>query len=319
MSKTACARQAEQIQDDFADAVLEGLGQCPKAIPCSYLYDDKGSELFEQITGLEEYYPTRTEIALLEAHVGEIADLAGPGASLIEFGSGSSRKTQILIEGLDDLAAYVPIDISDGALAEAEEKLNSRYPRLRVVPLHADFNQPMDLPQAASKTARLGFFPGSTIGNFTKDTARAFLARAAKLLGRGSGLVIGVDLKKDRGILEAAYNDAKGVTAAFNLNLLERINRELGGDFDLAGFAHRAIYNAEAGRIEIYIESLKAQSVNVLGRRFHFAEGERIHTENSHKYSVEDFQTLASEAGWQPRQHWMDEAKLFSVHYLQAV
>lgn len=317
MSKTAAAYSVRQIQDEFADAVLDGLGKEQKSIPCSYLYDDRGSELFEQITQTVEYYPTNTEIALLEEYANDIAALIGAKAILVEFGSGSSRKTKILIDALSDLAAYIPIDISEGALAEAEETLNRRYPDLRVVPVHADFNQPMNLPDITAGRLRLGFFPGSTIGNFSHAQASSFLVRAAKLLGRGNGLVIGVDLKKDRTILEAAYNDAQGVTAAFNLNLLERVNRELGGDFDVSAFAHRAFYNETVGRIEIYIESLKEQDVRVLGRRFHFSEGERTHTEHSHKYSLDEFKVLAENSGWATERVWVDEQGLFSVHFLR--
>lgn len=312
------AEPAEQIQDDFAEAVLTGLGQENKSIPCAYLYDDRGSFLFERITETEEYYPTRTEIGLLEDHADEIAGLTGAGSSLVEFGSGSSRKTKILIDALPELEAYVPIDISDGALSEAEEKLSISYPDLRVVPLHADFNQPMYLPAEAKNDPRLGFFPGSTIGNFTRDGARGFLKRAADFLESGNSLVIGVDLKKDTDTLEAAYNDADGVTAEFNLNLLDRINRELGGDFDRSQFAHRATYNEREGRVEIYIESLERQSVSIFDFQYEFEAGELIHTENSHKYSVDEFTSLAAEAGWGGESVWVDEGQMFSVHYLRA-
>ncbi len=316
MSQAAYAYKTDRLLSEFAEAVLDGLSEEPKRIPCRFLYDARGSELFEKITELEEYYPTRTEIKLLEQYAHEIAAIAGPGIALIEFGSGSSRKTRLLIDALENLAAYVPIDISDAALSDAEERLNGRYPRLAVLPVHADFNQPMDLPDQIARAPRLGFFPGSTIGNFSKNEACSFLIQAGKLLGSGSGLVIGADLKKDPSILVPAYDDAKGVTAEFNLNLLARINRELDGTFDLSTFAHKPFYNEEAGRIETYLESLEDQTISILDEEFVFNKGERIHTENSHKYSVEEFHELAVTAGWTPKHTWVDEDNLFSVHHL---
>ena len=317
MSQQAQALQTERILDDFAEAVIDGLSVFPRQIPCCYLYDARGSELFEEITQLEEYYPTRTEIGLLENHAAEIAGLAGAGVALIEFGSGSSRKTRLLIDALQSLRAYVPIDISDSALTDAEQRLNSCYPRLAVLPVHADFNQPMDLPDQIRGARRIGFFPGSTIGNFSRTEAESFLARAAKLLGPGSALVIGVDLKKDPKILIPAYNDAKGVTAAFTRNLLARINRELDGTLDLDGFAHRPVYNESAGRVEIYLESLTYQQASILDTTFCFSEGERIHVENSHKYTVDGFREIAKDAGWTAAQCWVDSRDYFSIHFLK--
>lgn len=317
MSQQAQALQTGRILDDFAEAVIDGLSDFPRQIPCCYLYDARGSELFEEITRLEEYYPTRTEIELLESHAAEIAELAGAGVVLIEFGSGSSRKTRLLIDALQSLRAYVPIDISDSALSDAERRLNSCYPRLAVLPVHADFNQPMDLPDQIRGARRVGFFPGSTIGNFSRTEAESFLARAAKLLGPGSALVIGVDLKKDPKILIPAYNDAKGVTAAFTRNLLARINRELDGTLDLDGFAHRPVYNESAGRVEIYLESLTCQQASILDTTFCFSEGERIHVENSHKYTVDGFQEIAKDAGWTAAQCWVDSRDYFSIHFLK--
>lgn len=301
---------------DFADAVLDGLRRTPKSIPSRFFYDARGSELFERITELEEYYPTRAEITLLGDHADEISALAGPGVCLVEFGSGSSRKTDCLIEALANLASYVPIDISEAALAGAVARLRGRFPALRVAPLLGDFNGALALPRSARPQKKLGFFPGSTIGNLTHPEARAFLKSCRALLGVNSGFVVGVDLKKSTEILLPAYNDRLGVTAAFNLNLLARANRELAGSFDLDAFAHEAIYNAGEGRIEMYVRSLAEQSVTVLGELFAFAEGETIHTENSHKYTVDEFQALARSAGWEPRQVWTGEAGLFSVHYL---
>jgi L-histidine Nalpha-methyltransferase len=302
--------------DDFAQAVLQGFARRPRSLPCRFLYDERGSELFEAITKLDEYYPTRVETALLETHAAEIAALAGPGRVLVEFGSGSSRKTSLLLGALQDLPAYVPIDIAAEALREATAWLAERHQGLTILPLVADFTTTRALPPAVRGRPVLGYFSGSTIGNLTHAEARAFLANAAHLLGPGSMFLVGVDLKKPLSVLLPAYNDAQGITAEFNLNLLARINRELGGTFDLARFAHEAVYNEAAGRIEIYIRSLAEQIVRVAGRTFSFAKGERIHTENSHKYSVEEFQALAGAGGWKPLKAWTDTDRLFSLHLL---
>jgi len=302
---------------DFAEAVLAGLTRTPRSIPCRFFYDARGSELFEEITKLEEYYPTRTETALLEAYGSEIAELAGPGRMLIEFGSGSSRKTSLLLSALGEVPAYIPIDIAAESLKEAAEWLSGQHDGLTILPLIADFTTTRALPEVARGKRRLGFFSGSTIGNLTHEEARAFLANAARLLGKGSAFLVGVDLKKPASLLLPAYNDAQGVTAAFNLNLLTRINRELEATFDLSRFAHDAVWNAEAGRIEIYLVSLADQTVHVLGRGFAFAKGERIHTENSHKYTVAAFQDLARAGGWRPVKAWTDPDNLFSLHLLR--
>ncbi len=303
--------------DAFAQAVLEGLARESRSIPCRFLYDARGSELFEEITKLEEYYPTRIETALLEAHGEEIAALAGPGRILVEFGSGSSRKTSLLLSALGQVPAYIPIDIAAESLSEAAEWLSGRHDGLTILPLIADFTTTRQLPPVARRKQRLGFFSGSTIGNLSHDEAKAFLKNAARLLGPGSVFLVGVDLKKPVSILLPAYDDAKGVTAAFTTNLLARINRELDGTFDVSSFAHEAIYNAEAGRVEIYLRSLAEQIVHVRDRAFAFAEGERIHTENSHKYTVAEFQALAAATGWRPVKAWTDEADLFSLHLLR--
>lgn len=319
MSRTAPEFEVDDLREEFADAVLSGLAQDEKTIPCRFLYDARGSELFEKITDLKEYYPTRTEIALLERIGPEVAKLAGPGRAVIEFGSGSSRKTHVLIDHLDDIAAYVPIDISDDALAEAAERLVQRHPELTVLPVHGDFGGDIDLPKSVRMSPKLGFFPGSTIGNLNRDEALSFLSDTAKLVGHNGTLLIGVDLKKPLDILLPAYNDKEGVTAEFNLNLLHRINRELDGDIDVANFAHEAIYNADAGRIEIYIRSLVDQEISVCGQQVEFEKSERIHTENSHKYSISEFQELAALAGWTSEHVWTDAEHLFSIHYLRAV
>lgn len=317
MSQTTCAQGEEDpLLCDFAAAVARGLAAPQKHIPCRFLYDARGSALFEAITRLEEYYPTRTEIGLLTAHAGDIAEAAGPGRAVVEFGSGSSRKTNILLDALEDVAAYVPIDISDDALDEAAQRLEQRYPDLVIAPLHADFVRVTALPKALRDVPKLGFFPGSTIGNFARPEAQTFLANAGRLLERDGALVIGVDLKKDASILVPAYDDAQGVTAAFNLNLLRRINRELEGTFDVGGFRHEARYNAAGGRMEMYLVSQADQEARVLGRRFRFRAGERIHTESSHKYSLDEFCALAAAAGWWTEAVWTDQHRLFSVHYL---
>jgi len=310
--------EAARRRGEFAEAVLAGLTRKPRSIPSRFFYDACGSELFEEITRLEEYYLTRTETALLEAYGREIAELVGPGRVLVEFGSGSSRKTSLLLSALMPVPAYIPIDISADFLTEAAEWLSDRHDGLTIVPLLADFNTTRTLPPITSGKPILGFFSGSTIGNLTHDEAHAFLANAASLLGKDSAFLIGVDLKKPVSILEPAYDDAQGITAAFNLNLLARINRELEGTFDLANFAHDAVWNARAGRMEMYLVSLVKQTVCVLGREFSLAKDERIHTENSHKYSVSEFQVLAARSGWRPVKAWTDADDLFSLHLLRA-
>ena len=309
-------RKKEPFADEFARAVVAGLSASEKHIPCHFLYDARGSELFEEITELDEYYPTRTEIGLLETYGANISKRAGAGCALVEFGSGSSRKTHILIDCLKDVTAYVPIDIADEALSEAADRVRERFPDLDVHPVHADFNHDIVLPDEIADARKFGFFPGSTIGNFSHGDAKQFLKEAASLLGRGSKFLVGVDLKKKRSTLLAAYNDTKGVTAEFNLNLLERINRELDGDIDLDKFAHEATYNEEAGRVEIFIVSLAKQKISAAGQIFLFAVGERIHTENSHKYSVEDFTHIAQQSGWESARVWRDAEELFSLHFL---
>ena len=314
MPTTAEGRAA--IQDDFATQVLAGLSRRPRAIPCRFLYDARGSELFERITGLEEYYPTRTEISLLERHASDIAEMAGEGVTIVEFGSGSSRKTEILIDALRELAAYVAIDISAAALQDAATRLRARFPALEVITVTGDFNDAIDLPANLSRTPKLGFFPGSTIGNLDQSEAIGFLKTARGLLGADAALLIGVDLKKDEAVLVPAYDDSEGVTAAFNLNLLTRINRELGGSFDVAKFGHEVVYNAAAGRVEIYIASREDQEVTVLGQPFTFAAGERIHTENSQKYALDEITAMAKAAGWTHARSWIDGDGLFSVNLL---
>jgi L-histidine N-alpha-methyltransferase len=314
-SAAKAARREAEIAT-FAEAVVKGLARRPRSIPSRFLYDAVGSALFEEITKLKEYYPTRTETRLLETFGAEIADLAGDADILVEFGSGSSRKTSLLIDALTGLDTYIPIDVSESFLAEAAKRLTAQHDGLTVKPLVGDFMRTRTLI-GAPRGGKLGFFSGSTIGNLTHAEAKAFLENAAQLLGRGSAFLIGVDLKKSLDILIPAYDDADGVTAAFSLNLLARVNRELDGDFDTTTFAHVALYNEDKGRIEIYLESLTDQTVHILGRSFTFSRGERIHTENSHKYSVSEFQDLARGAGWQPVTAWTDDDQLFSLHLLR--
>lgn len=307
----------EHADEDFRAAVVDGLSQPQKRIPSKYFYDERGSKLFEQITHLPEYYPTRTEMALLRTHAAEFAGLIGPHASLVEFGSGSSTKVRILLDALEAPSAYIPIDISRDHLIESAKGLATAYPELRVVPVAADYTQPLELPEIPDEVVRIGFFPGSTIGNFSHSEAVDFLHNAATELGADNGLLIGVDLKKDAAILHAAYNDAAGITAKFNLNILHHINRELGADFDLEGFIHDARWQPEKSSIEMHLVSARKQSVRIDDHIFEFAEGESIHSEDSHKYTIEEFHALAAEAGWRAYRHWTDADNLFSIHYLR--
>jgi dimethylhistidine N-methyltransferase len=303
--------------ESFADCVLDGLGKMPKEIACKYFYDEAGSHLFDQICELPEYYQTRTETALLTRHAGEIAALIGPGAEIVEFGAGSLRKVRILLDAAERPRAYSPLDISGDYLSAVVTSLATDYPALQMRPLIGDFTRPIAIPELPDRPRRAGFFPGSTIGNFKPDAAMALLRRMRASLN-GGGLLIGVDLVKDPVRLHAAYNDGAGVTARFNKNLLVRANRELGADFDLDAFAHYAPYNAAAHRIEMYLISLRRQSVDVAGQRFDFAAGEPVHTEDSHKYTIESFREMAARAGFSPRAVWTDEERLFSVHWLES-
>ncbi len=303
-------------EESFRDAVLAGLAGPAKAIPCRFLYDARGSALFDRICELDEYYPTRTETAILTAHASDIAALAGAGVQLIELGSGSSVKVRILLNALEAPAAYVAVDISRDHLRRAAAALAADFPGLRVIAVCADYSAPFPLPELSQTGRRLAFFPGSTIGNLEPAEALAFLRSWARRLGPDAAMVIGVDLKKAPGILHAAYDDAQGVTAAFSLNLLARANEELGADFDLDSFAHEARYNEVEGRVEIHLRSLKRQTVSVAGQAFAFEAGERLHVEHSYKYGLEQFQALAAAAGFRPLESFTDPARLFSLHYL---
>jgi L-histidine Nalpha-methyltransferase len=304
-------------EESFRDAVLAGLARAPKRIPCKFFYDARGSALFEEICRLPEYYLTRTETEILEENSADIAAQMGPQCRLIEFGSGASQKVRILLQALDRPAAYIPVDISRDHLRDAATGLAEDFPTIPVIAVCADYTRPFKLPPLPGTGKRVGFFPGSTIGNFEPEAAVAFLANYAQILGPGGEMLIGVDLKKETDILDAAYNDRAGVTAAFNLNLLERVNRELDSNLDIDQFEHAAFYNSAEGRVEIYIRSLADQVAMVAGTRLRFRKDELIHTEYSYKYAVEEFRKLAARAGFRPVDTWTDPAELFSVHYFR--
>jgi len=300
--------------------VLRGLRSPQKELPCKLFYDDRGSQLFEQITALDEYYPTRAEQRIMRGARTEIAAQAGPECLLIEYGSGSSQKTRILLDNLERPAGYVPIDISREQLRASAAALAHAYPRLRVLPVCADYTASLQLPtQLPACKRRLAYYPGSTIGNFVPDDARRFLTRIARVCGRDGGLLIGVDLKKDPMMLHRAYNDALGVTAAFNLNILARLNRELGAEFALDQFRHYAFYNPVFARVEMHLVSLTEQVVRLSDVNIHFDRGESIWTEASYKYNPAEFATLAAAAGWRVEQVWTDDRGLFSVQYLSVI
>jgi dimethylhistidine N-methyltransferase len=307
--------RAEHLHED----VLAGLALPQKSIPPKYFYDEEGCRLFEAICELPEYYLTRTETAILRGNIADIVQFVGPDAELIEYGSGVQAKTRILIQALQT-RLYVPIDIAMDTLRASSIELAARFPWLNVVGICADYSRPLALPEFAGVPIRrkVAFFPGSTVGNFTPAEALQFLKQARRAVGAGGALLIGVDLKKDKATLDAAYADAKGVTARFNLNLLQRINRELGGDFQMNRFRHKAFYEPSQGRVEMHLESLHAQIAHVAGQRFNFAPGETIHTEISCKYSIAEFQELGKRAGFSPEKAWTDPEQLFSVHGMVA-
>jgi dimethylhistidine N-methyltransferase len=300
------------VADIRAD-VLEGLSKRPKQVAPKYFYDQRGSRLFDAITELPEYYPTRTELDILETNAQQIAELLGSDCVLMELGSGSSRKIRVLLDAVRPLA-YVPLDISREHLLHSALVLAGEYPQLQVHAACTDYSKEFALPDLPQHLPRVAFFPGSSIGNFEPDDAKRLLARIGRQLGRGGKLLIGVDLKKDNAILHAAYNDAQRLTAAFNLNLLERINRELCADFRLDRFEHQAFFNPRAGRIEMHLVSRIDQEVEVAGCSVSFAAGESLHTENSYKYTIEEFQRLAQQSGFVAERVWTDDQQLFSVH-----
>ncbi len=300
------------------EEVLRGLASRPKRIAPKFFYDERGSRLFDAICELPEYYLTRAEMGILESCARDVARAAGPDCTLIELGSGASKKIRLLLETLRP-RHYLGVDISREFLRESVQRLAHDYPWLEVHAACADFAHDFDLPATDDAGRRLVFFPGSTIGNFEPQDALAFLQRVRRLVQPDGALLVGVDLKKDPKLLHAAYNDSQGVTAAFNLNLLERLRNELGAELDPGNFRHRAFYDAVRGRIEMHLVSRRAQTIRVLGRNFMFEPEESLHTENSYKYSVPEFHALARRAGLQPRQVWLDAAHLFSVHYLSVI
>jgi len=313
----ADAHLPDELTSAFARDAVGDLSQQPKRLSPKYFYDAAGSELFEAITRLPEYYPTRTELGILREKGREIAAIIPVGAALVEFGAGATTKVRLLLEN-SSFEAYVPVDISGDFIHAQADALRRDFPSLLVYPLAADFTAPFTLPGAIAKMAKVGFFPGSTIGNFEPHEACHFLRSAREILGQGAQMVVGADLEKDERVLYDAYNDAAGVTARFNLNLLVRINRELGGNFDLSAFTHRAIYNRDRHRIEMHLISKRKQTVRMLGTSFSFRPGESIHTENSYKYSIDRFAALARGSGWKVRETWTDRARMFSVHALMA-
>ena len=303
-------------QQSFQDAVCAGLAQTHKAIPCRFLYDARGSQLFDRICDLPEYYPTRTETALLNRHAHEIADLAGANACLIELGSGSSTKTRILLDALEAPSCYVPIDVSREHLRSAAQTIANDYPDLEVIAISANYAEKTPLPETSAR--RVAFFPGSTIGNLTRDEAVSLMADWRGRIGPGGSMVIGIDLRKDHALLEAAYDDQAGVTREFITNILQRANRELDADFDRDAFGYEAIYREDVGRVEMNLISLRAQSVNIAGNNFEFARGERVHVENSHKYSLEETRHLAEAAGFTPIANFHGEPPWFTVQVWRA-
>jgi len=305
-------------EDSFRDAVLAGLSTNPKSLPCKFFYDQRGSALFEAICEVPEYYLTRTELGILETYAPTIAARVGAHCRLVELGSGASRKVRLLLDALEAPLAYVPVDISRGFLREAAASIAADFPGLEVIAVCADYTRPFALPQITGPAGKaVGFFPGSTIGNFEPEAVVAFLSHCGQLLGPGAEMLIGADVKKDKAVLDAAYNDAAGLNAAFNLNLLHRIAKELDSDITIDDFAHVAFYNPDEGRVELYIKSLKDQDAVIAGRRLSFAVGELIHTENSYKYAIPEFRALAARAGFRTLDTWTDAEGKFAVYYLR--
>lgn len=315
---TATGGETGPAEDFFMD-MRHALAERPHRLAPKYFYDEKGSALFDRICELPEYYPTRTELALLQSHAGDIAQRIGPGAEIVEFGAGSLQKIRLLLDTLDRPARYLPIDISGAHLAASARRLKADYPGLVLHPIVGDYTTAIQWPDAeGSRLGRhFGFFPGSTLGNLDPPQALDFLKHASRLL-RGGALLLGVDLIKDPSVLHAAYNDSAGITAAFNLNVLERANQELGMDFDVEQFAHGAFYNAPLQRVEMHLISKRTQEVRLGSERFLFGEGETLHTECSYKYTLQGLQSMARQAGFRPAAAWVDKDNLFSLHWLES-
>ena len=307
----------EITQEDILTEVIEGLNKFPKQLPSKLFYDEKGSRLFDEICELDEYYPTRTELEIMEDNIEELSSLLGEGTLLIELGSGSSIKIRLLLNNIPGLAGYIPVDISEQHLINSSEILKAGYPHIDIYPLVADYTKMFEIPEIKNPyDHKAVYFPGSTIGNFTREEAKEFLGRIAQIAGNNGGLVIGVDLKKDKKILEAAYNDKKFVTAEFNLNILSHINNELDTNFNLNKFGHYAFFNGEFGRIEMHLISKTDQSVGLNGSTIHFEKGEHIITEYSNKYTLQEFSELAADY-FTVNKVWIDKNNLFSIQYLR--
>lgn len=304
-------------RSDFYDDVVSGLQQTPKTIPSKYLYDDRGSQLFHQICALPEYYLTRTELSLTEEYAADFAAQVGSRARLVELGVGRGLKSEILLRHLHELAAYVPVDISPAELRRCVDDLGEKFPSIDITPVCADYTDDFGLPKNGFEGRSVFYYPGSTIGNFAPEAARGFLHHISELAGPRGAMLIGVDLHKDDATLHAAYNDSEGVTAEFNLNLLRRINRECGANFDLDAFRHRAVYQPDHHRIEMRLISTRPQTVQLPDRVVSFDDGEVLVTEHSYKFTIEDFATLCEESGWRVRSLWTDDQNLFSLWYLE--
>ena len=304
----------DTVDSIFLQDVIDGLSASPKELHCKYFYDETGSALFDQICELDEYYLTRTERKIMLDHADEMAHQLGHRIMLVEFGSGSSLKTKVLLDALSDPVAYVPLDISEDHLLRTAAQLQEKYPHIEILPLVADFTESFELPLSTREASHAAvFFPGSTIGNFVPAAAKKMMRSIADILGPDGGMLIGIDLQKDKSIIEAAYNDAKGVTDQFNLNVLHRVNRELRADFNIDQFKHKAVYNEELGRVEIFVVSQCEQSVTIGSHTFDFKSGEHVLTEYSHKYTIQGFVELASSVGFTLHKHWTDPNDLFAV------
>lgn len=311
-------RDLQPSRTDMRSDIVNGLSQPEKWISSMYFYDEYGSQLFDRICETPEYYPTRTELAIMQGNIQAMCDRLGPDVMLIEPGSGTSEKVRLLLRHLDSPVAYVPVEIAREHLLAAAESINAEFPELEVLPVCADFTQPWEVPLATRRAKRRAlYFPGSTIGNFEPPDALELLRNMRERADGDGALLIGVDMRKDPMILERAYNDAEGITAQFNLNVLRRINRELGADFDLDSFRHEALWNGDESRIEMHLVSLREQTARIGDAEFHFGDGERIHTESSYKYTIESFAELAAKAGFVQREVWLDDDALFSVRYLE--
>ena len=320
LKKTDVLHDFKPGREQFRDEVLNGLRKSPKELPTKYLYDERGSDLYERICALDEYYIPRTEAAIMENNIDEMVKLLGPKATLIEYGCGSCTKTRVLLDNMINLAAYVPIDISREQLQRVTAELGQGYPDLEILPVCADYTGDFRLPSPKEHGDRVvAYFPGSSIGNFDPHAAGVLLSNIAGVCGPGGALLIGIDLKKSLDVLHRAYNDRDGVTAAFNMNLLTRINGELGGDFRVKDFRHSAVYNANEGRVEMHLISLKDQTIHLDDTDISFAKGESIWTESSYKYDMDGFKRIAVDAGFSVSKAWTDEQNWFSVQYLVVV